>query len=122
MIQDFFSYDRMGGTLTYDIGQQKNTLSLGGIIAAVFYNNEQRILCIYLMDKKQQLAGFDVEGNKLFDCSPPENHEFWYLSDQKLQIACVVLDDSKAKPSGRSGWWFSVDPDDGSFKRGDWVY
>ncbi len=121
MIQDFFAYDQANGLLVYKIGQEKLSIKQKGITSAIYYPSEERIICLYTLEETERLVGFDLLGVILFDVSPPKHYSFWYLSVQKLQIACQANSD-QVEPSGRSGWWFSIDPNDGSLLKAGWVY
>lgn len=69
--------------------------------------------------KTDYLYGFDLEGNLIFKVMPPEHYSFWYLEGKK--IACNEAD-NLAKKSPLSGWWFSIDLDNGNLTMGSPAY
>lgn len=84
------------------------------------FSDENRVL-ILTRDPQttDYLYGFNFEGQLLFKVEPPKHYHFWYLSGK--QIACIEADD-QAKKSPLSGWWFSIDLENGNMTIGSPAY
>jgi hypothetical protein len=102
------------------VKNSKEELMLGKVETVHVFSRENRVLVLTRDSlKTDYLYGFDLEGNLIFKAAPPKNYHFWYLNGK--QMACIEADDS-AKKSPRSGWWFSIDLDNGNFTIGAPAY
>ncbi len=116
-IDDFFhfAYDKDSQTVKSNIEEL-----LGKIETVHVLSKENRVLVLTRDSLKiDYLYGFDLVGRLKFKTPPPEHYHFWYLNGK--QIACIEADDS-AKKSPRSGWWFSIDLENGNLTMGSPAY
>jgi hypothetical protein len=96
------------------VNDGKEEFVLGKVETVHVLSKENRVLILTRDPQTMDyLYGFDLEGQLLFKVEPPEHFHFWYLSGK--QVACTEADD-QAKKSPLSGWWFSIDLENGNME------
>jgi hypothetical protein len=112
-----FSTDSNGVTV---VKSSTGEIALGKVETVHVFSDKNRVL-ILTRDPQttDYLYGFDLEGQLIFKVEAPEHYHFWYLSGK--QVACTEADD-QAKKSPLSGWWFSIDLENGNMTMGSPAY
>lgn len=118
-INDAFHFSTDGD----DFNTVKNgteEITLGKVETVQVLSIENRVLILTRDSQSTDyLYGFDLEGHLIFKAAPPKHYNFWYLSGK--QVACTEADD-QAKKSPLSGWWFSIDLENGNMEMGSPAY
>ncbi|MEJ8800475.1 hypothetical protein [Pontibacter sp. H249] len=120
MISDFFAYDIATSTLKYTSEGSAYSIHVQNLVAAQFYPEYSLIITTTQDGEKEELRGYSTSGEMIFKQPAPEHYKFWYLGND-LRIAFTEKDEF-AEKSGRSGWWFKINPLDGGLEKDCWAY
>lgn len=121
MIQSIFNYNQALACLSYTYQGTTYKIQIEDVSHATMLQQNKIILLIAEINGKDQLMGYSLTGTFLFTQAAPKHYSFWYLSSSDLKVACIGIDE-EAEASGRSGWWFKINPITGKMKKDVWVY
>jgi len=120
MIDDFFTYDKVNSELKYVFNDSKYSIPIVNLIHAIFIPDHKLILITTEKDNNEYIYGYSVFGKNLFKQPAPDHYKLWYL-EKDLKIAFTEKDEY-AEKSGRSGWWFKINPTNGELTKDCWAY
>jgi hypothetical protein len=121
VIDEALKYDENNSLLSYSFEDREHQIKIDDLENAAVNWEKKIILMTTNKDDTENLVGYSLKGQFLFSNPAPEHYKFWYLSPSDLRVACEGKDEF-AEKSGRTGWWFKINQENGEMTKDCWAY